>query len=148
MRLENNLMKVLVRILYYLSFISLVIIYIFFPLFSLIFDIVDGNSEFREIFSFALIPFFIVLRILSTELPSLIYKFKIQSDGIFSIKRQNNFFSTLFSIYLIAFIIESIVMSIVNKISFIDKGIALSIVLEVFLRITIKISYINRVKIK
>lgn len=92
-------------ILFYVS-ITISIVY---------FDIVDVEGDFREIICFPAIITFVVLYILTVELPAAVFKVKVERYDMFSKKYYRTIMSILLDIIIVLFIIETIVISAITK---------------------------------
>ena len=92
-------------ILFYVS-ITISIVY---------FDIVDVEGDFREIICFPAIITFVVLYILTVELPAAVFKVKVERYDMFSKKYDRTIMSILLDIIIVLFIIETIVIAVIKK---------------------------------
>lgn len=125
-------------ILFYIS-ITISIVY---------FDIVDIEGDFREIICFPIIITFVVLYILTVELPVAVFKVKVERYDMFSKKYYRTIMSILLDIIIVLFIIETIVISAITKqIMYYDVFTVLALL---FFRVAIRMSTIvfNLIKIK
>ena len=125
-------------ILFYIS-ITISIVY---------FDIVDIEGDFREIICFPIIITFVVLYILTVELPAAVFKVKVERYDMFSKKYDRTIMSILLDIIIVLFIIESIVIAVITKqIMYYDVFTMLALL---FFRVAIRMSTIvfNLIKIK
>jgi len=125
-------------ILFYIS-ITISIVY---------FDIVDIEGDFREIICFPIIITFVVLYILTVELPAAVFKVKVERYDMFSKKYYRTIMSILLDIIIVLFIIETIVISAITKqIMYYDVFTVLALL---FFRVAIRMSTIvfNLIKIK
>lgn len=125
-------------ILFYIS-ITISIVY---------FDIVDIEGDFREIICFPIIITFVVLYILTVELPAAVFKVKVERYDMFSKKYYRTIMSILLDIIIVLFIIETIVISAITKqIMYNDVFTVLALL---FFRVAIRMSTIvfNLIKIK
>ena len=126
-------------ILFYIS-ITISIVY---------FDIVDIEGDFREIICFPIIIItFVVLYILTVELPAAVFKVKVERYDMFSKKYDRTIMSILLDIIIVLFIIETIVIAVITKqIMYYDVFTMLALL---FFRVAIRMSTIvfNLIKIK
>jgi hypothetical protein len=125
-------------ILFYIS-ITISIVY---------FDIVDIEGDFREIICFPIIITFVVLYILTVELPAAVFKVKVERYDMFSKKYDRTIMSILLDIIIVLFIIETIVIAVITKqIMYYDVFTMLALL---FFRVAIRMSTIvfNLIKIK
>lgn len=125
-------------ILFYIS-ITISIVY---------FDIVDIEGDFREIICFPIIITFVVLYILTVELPAAVFKVKVERYDMFSKKYDRTIMSILLDIIIVLFIIEIIVIVVITKqIMYYDVFTMLALL---FFRVAIRMSTIvfNLIKIK
>ena len=125
-------------ILFYVS-ITISIVY---------FDIVDVEGDFREIICFPIIITFVVLYILTVELPAAVFKVKVERYDMFSKKYVRTIMSILLDIIIVLFIIETIVIAVITKqIMYYDVFTVLALL---FFRVAIRMSTIvfNLIKIK
>ena len=125
-------------ILFYIS-ITISIVY---------FDIVDIEGDFREIICFPIIITFVVLYILTVELPAAVFKVKVERYDMFSNKYDRTIMSILLDIIIVLFIIETIVIAVITKqIMYYDVFTMLALL---FFRVAIRMSTIvfNLIKIK
>ena len=125
-------------ILFYVS-ITISIVY---------FDIVDVEGDFREIICFPIIITFVVLYILTVELPAAVFKVKVERYDMFSKKYDRKIMSILLDIIIVLFIIETIVIAVITKqIMYYDVFTMLALL---FFRVAIRMSTIvfNLIKIK
>lgn len=125
-------------ILFYVS-ITISIVY---------FDIVDVEGDFREIICFPIIITFVVLYILTVELPAAVFKVKVERYDMFSKKYDRTIMSILLDIIIVLFIIETIVIAVITKqIMYYDVFTMLALL---FFRVAIRMSTIvfNLIKIK
>ena len=125
-------------ILFYVS-ITISIVY---------FDIVDVEGDFREIICFPIIITFVVLYILTVELPAAVFKVQVERYDMFSKKYDRKIMSILLDIIIVLFIIETIVISAITKqIMYYDVFTVLALL---FFRVAIRMSTIvfNLIKIK
>ena len=125
-------------ILFYIS-ITISIVY---------FDIVDIEGDFREIICFPIIITFVVLYILTVELPAAVFKVKVERYDMFSKKYDRTIMSILLDIIIVLFIIETIVIAVITKqIMYYDVFTMLALS---FFRVAIRMSTIvfNLIKIK
>lgn len=125
-------------ILFYVS-ITISIVY---------FDIVDVEGDFREIICFPIIITFVVLYILTVELPAAVFKVKVERYDMFSKKYVRTIMSILLDIIIVLFIIETIVIAVITKqIMYYDVFTMLALL---FFRVAIRMSTIvfNLIKIK
>lgn len=125
-------------ILFYIS-ITISIVY---------FDIVDIEGDFREIICFPIIITFVVLYILTVELPAAVFKVKVERYDMFSKKYDRTIISILLDIIIVLFIIETIVIAVITKqIMYYDVFTMLALL---FFRVAIRMSTIvfNLIKIK
>ena len=125
-------------ILFYIS-ITISIVY---------FDIVDIEGDFQEIICFPIIITFVVLYILTVELPAAVFKVKVERYDMFSKKYDRTIMSILLDIIIVLFIIETIVIAVITKqIMYYDVFTMLALL---FFRVAIRMSTIvfNLIKIK
>lgn len=125
-------------ILFYVS-ITISIVY---------FDIVDVEGDFREIICFPIIITFVVLYILTVELPAAVFKVQVERYDMFSKKYDRKIMSILLDIIIVLFIIETIVIAVITKqIMYYDVFTMLALL---FFRVAIRMSTIvfNLIKIK
>ena len=125
-------------ILFYIS-ITISIVY---------FDIVDVEGDFREIICFPIIITFVVLYILTVELPAAVFKVQVERYDMFSKKYDRKIMSILLDIIIVLFIIETIVIAVITKqIMYYDVFTMLALL---FFRVAIRMSTIvfNLIKIK
>lgn len=125
-------------ILFYVS-ITISIVY---------FDIVDVEGDFREIICSPAIITFVVLYILTVELPAAVFKVKVERYDMFSKKYDRTIMSILLDIIIVLFIIETIVIAVITKqIMYYDVFTVLALL---FFRVAIRMSTIvfNLIKIK
>ncbi len=125
-------------ILFYVS-ITISIVY---------FDIVDVEGDFREIICFPIIITFVVLYILTVELPAAVFKVQVERYDMFSKKYDRKIMPILLDIIIVLFIIETIVIAVITKqIMYYDVFTMLALL---FFRVAIRMSTIvfNLIKIK
>ena len=125
-------------ILFYVS-ITISIVY---------FDIVDVEGDFREIICFPIIITFVVLYILTVELPAAVFKVQVERYDMFSKKYDRKIMPILLDIIIVLFIIETIVIAVITKqIKYYDVFTMLALL---FFRVAIRMSTIvfNLIKIK
>ena len=125
-------------ILFYIS-ITISIVY---------FDIVDIEGDFREIICFPIIITFVVLYILTVELPAAVFKVKVERYDMFSKKYDRTIMSILLDIIIVLFIIETIVIAVLTK--QIMYYYVFTMFALLFFRVAIRMSTIvfNLIKIK
>ena len=125
-------------ILFYVS-ITISIVY---------FDIVDVEGDFRGIICFPIIITFVVLYILTVELPAAVFKVQVERYDMFSKKYDRKIMPILLDIIIVLFIIETIVIAVITKqIMYYDVFTMLALL---FFRVAIRMSTIvfNLIKIK
>ncbi len=135
---STNKLFYYIMILFYVS-ITISIVY---------FDIVDVEGDFREIICFPIIITFVVLYILTVELPAAVFKVKVERYDMFSKKYVRTIMSILLDIIIVLFIIETIVIAVITKqIMYYDVFTVLALL---FFRVAIRMSTIvfNLIKIK
>lgn len=135
---STNKLFYYIMILFYVS-ITISIVY---------FDIVDVEGDFREIICFPIIITFVVLYILTVELPAAVFKVQVERYDMFSKKYDRKIMSILLDIIIVLFIIETIVIAVITKqIMYYDVFTMLALL---FFRVAIRMSTIvfNLIKIK
>lgn len=135
---STNKLFYYIMILFYVS-ITISIVY---------FDIVDVEGDFREIICFPIIITFVVLYIMTVELPAAVFKVKVERYDMFSKKYVRTIMSILLDIIIVLFIIETIVIAVITKqIMYYDVFTVLALL---FFRVAIRMSTIvfNLIKIK
>lgn len=135
---STNKLFYYIMILFYVS-ITISIVY---------FDIVDVEGDFREIICFPIIITFVVLYILTVELPAAVFKVQVERYDMFSKKYDRKIMSILLDIIIVLFIIETIVIAVIAKqIMYYDVFTMLALL---FFRVAIRMSTIvfNLIKIK
>ena|GEM_PF-1388284 len=144
-------MQLIKKIFYYtnkLFYYIMILFYISITISIVYFDIVDIEGDFREIICFPIIITFVVLYILTVELPAAVFKVKVERYDMFSKKYYRTIMSILLDIIIVLFIIETIVISAITKqIMYYDVFTVLALL---FFRVAIRMSTIvfNLIKIK
>ena len=144
-------MQLIKKIFYYtnkLFYYIMILFYVSITISIVYFDIVDVEGDFREIICSPAIITFVVLYILSVELPSAVFKVKVERYDMFSKKYDRTIMSILLDIIIVLFIIETIVIAVITKqIMYYDVFTVLALL---FFRVAIRMSTIvfNLIKIK
>lgn len=142
MRLIKKTIYCVIKIVYYI----MVLTYVFIPSSIVFFDIIDFKGEYREIICFPTIILFMVLYIITVELPAIIFKVSVERYDMFSKKHNREKLSLLFNIVVILFLFETIIFVIVAKqITLYDLLTFLSIL---FFRVALRMSSIELKSIK
>ena len=126
----------------------MILLYVSITISIVYFDIVDVEGDFREIICFPIIITFVVLYILTVELPAAVFKVQVERYDMFSKKYDRTIMSILLDIIIVLFIIETIVIAVIKKqIMYYDVFTVLALL---FLRVAIRMSTIvfNLIKIK
>lgn len=144
-------MQLIKKIFYYtnkLFYYIMILFYISITISIVYFDIVDVEGDFREIICFPIIITFVVLYILTVELPAAVFKVQVERYDMFSKKYDRKIMSILLDIIIVLFIIETIVIAVITKqIMYYDVFTMLALL---FFRVAIRMSTIvfNLIKIK
>lgn len=144
-------MQLIKKIFYYtnkLFYYIMILFYVSITISIVYFDIVDVEGDFREIICFPIIITFVVLYILTVELPAAVFKVKVERYDMFSKKYVRTIMSILLDIIIVLFIIETIVIAVITKqIMYYDVFTMLALL---FFRVAIRMSTIvfNLIKIK
>lgn len=144
-------MQLIKKIFYYtnkLFYYIMILFYVSITISIVYFDIVDVEGDFREIICFPIIITFVVLYILTVELPAAVFKVKVERYDMFSKKYDRKIMSILLDIIIVLFIIETIVIAVITKqIMYYDVFTMLALL---FFRVAIRMSTIvfNLIKIK
>lgn len=144
-------MQLIKKIFYYtnkLFYYIMILFYVSITISIVYFDIVDVEGDFREIICFPAIITFVVLYILTVELPAAVFKVKVERYDMFSKKYDRTIMSILLDIIIVLFIIETIVIAVITKqIMYYDVFTVLALL---FFRVAIRMSTIvfNLIKIK
>ena len=144
-------MQLIKKIFYYtnkLFYYIMILFYVSITISIVYFDIVDVEGDFREIICFPIIITFVVLYILTVELPAAVFKVQVERYDMFSKKYDRKIMSILLDIIIVLFIIETIVISAITKqIMYYDVFTVLALL---FFRVAIRMSTIvfNLIKIK
>ena len=144
-------MQLIKKIFYYpnkLFYYIMILFYVSITISIVYFDIVDVEGDFREIICFPIIITFVVLYILTVELPAAVFKVKVERYDMFSKKYVRTIMSILLDIIIVLFIIETIVIAVITKqIMYYDVFTVLALL---FFRVAIRMSTIvfNLIKIK
>lgn len=144
-------MQLIKKIFYYtnkLFYYIMILFYVSITISIVYFDIVDVEGDFREIICFPIIITFVVLYILTVELPAAVFKVKVERYDMFSKKYDRTIMSILLDIIIVLFIIETIVIAVITKqIMYYDVFTMLALL---FFRVAIRMSTIvfNLIKIK
>lgn len=144
-------MQLIKKIFYYtnkLFYYIMILFYVSITISIVYFDIVDVEGDFREIICFPIIITFVVLYILTVELPAAAFKVKVERYDMFSKKYVRTIMSILLDIIIVLFIIETIVIAVITKqIMYYDVFTMLALL---FFRVAIRMSTIvfNLIKIK
>jgi hypothetical protein len=126
----------------------MILLYVSITISIVYFDIVDVEGDFREIICFPIIITFVVLYILTVELPAAVFKVQVERYDMFSKKYDRTIMSILLDIIIVLFIIETIVIAVITKqIMYYDVFTVLALL---FFRVAIRMSTIvfNLIKIK
>ena len=126
----------------------MILLYVSITISIVYFDIVDVEGDFREIICFPIIITFVVLYILTVELPAAVFKVQVERYDMFSKKYDRTIMSILLDIIFVLFIIETIVIAVITKqIMYYDVFTVLALL---FFRVAIRMSTIvfNLIKIK
>lgn len=126
----------------------MILLYVLITISIVYFDIVDVEGDFREIICFPIIITFVVLYILTVELPAAVFKVQVERYDMFSKKYDRTIMSILLDIIIVLFIIETIVIAVITKqIMYYDVFTVLALL---FFRVAIRMSTIvfNLIKIK
>ena len=126
----------------------MILLYVSITISIVYFDIVDVEGDFREIICFPIIITFVVLYILTVELPAAVFKVQVERYDMFSKKYDRTIMSILLDIIIVLFIIETIVIAFITKqIMYYDVFTVLALL---FFRVAIRMSTIvfNLIKIK
>ena len=111
-------MQLIKKIFYYtnkLFYYIMILFYVSITISIVYFDIVDVEGDFREIICFPAIITFVVLYILTVELPAAVFKVKVERYDMFSKKYDRTIMSILLDIIIVLFIIETIVIAVIKK---------------------------------
>lgn len=144
-------MQLIKKIFYYtnkLFYYIMILFYVSITISIVYFDIVDVEGDFREIICSPAIITFVVLYILTVELPAAVFKVKVERYDMFSKKYDRTIMSILLDIIIVLFIIETIVIAVITKqIMYYDVFTVLALL---FFRVAIRMSTIvfNLIKIK
>ncbi len=144
-------MQLIKKIFYYtnkLFYYIMILLYVSITISIVYFDIVDVEGDFREIICFPIIITFVVLYILTVELPAAVFKVQVERYDMFSKKYDRTIMSILLDIIIVLFIIETIVIAVITKqIMYYDVFTVLALL---FFRVAIRMSTIvfNLIKIK
>ena len=144
-------MQLIKKIFYYtnkLFYYNMILLYVSITISIVYFDIVDVEGDFREIICFPIIITFVVLYILTVELPAAVFKVQVERYDMFSKKYDRTIMSILLDIIIVLFIIETIVIAVITKqIMYYDVFTVLALL---FFRVAIRMSTIvfNLIKIK
>lgn len=144
-------MQLIKKIFYYtnkLFYYIMILLYVSITISIVYFDIVDVEGDFREIICFPIIITFVVLYILTVELPAAVFKVQVERYDMFSKKYDRTIMSILLDIIIVLFIIETIVIAVIKKqIMYYDVFTVLALL---FFRVAIRMSTIvfNLIKIK
>lgn len=144
-------MQLIKKIFYYtnkLFYYIMILLYVSITISIVYFDIVDVEGDFREIICFPIIITFVVLYILTVELPAAVFKVQVERYDMFSKKYDRTIMSILLDIIFVLFIIETIVIAVITKqIMYYDVFTVLALL---FFRVAIRMSTIvfNLIKIK
>lgn len=144
-------MQLIKKIFYYtnkLFYYIMILLYVSITISIVYFDIVDVEGDFREIICFPIIITFVVLYILTVELPAAVFKVQVERYDMFSKKYDRTIMSILLDIIIVLFIIETIVIAVITKqIMYYDVFTVLALL---FFRVAIIMSTIvfNLIKIK
>lgn len=144
-------MQLIKKIFYYtnkLFYYIMILLYVSIKISIVYFDIVDVEGDFREIICFPIIITFVVLYILTVELPAAVFKVQVERYDMFSKKYDRTIMSILLDIIIVLFIIETIVIAVITKqIMYYDVFTVLALL---FFRVAIRMSTIvfNLIKIK
>lgn len=144
-------MQLIKKIFYYtnkLFYYIMILFYVSITISIVYFDIVDVEGDFREIICFPIIITFVVLYILTVELPAAVFKVQVERYDMFSKKYDRKIMSILLDIIIVLFIIETIVIAVITKqIMYYDVFTMLALL---FFRVAIRMSTIvfNLIKIK
>ena len=126
----------------------MILLYVSITISIVYFDIVDVEGDFREINCFPAMITFVVLYILTVELPAAVFKVQVERYDMFSKKYDRTIMSILLDIIIVLFIIETIVIAVITKqIMYYDVFTVLALL---FFRVAIRMSTIvfNLIKIK
>lgn len=132
------------KLFYYI----MILLYVSITISIVYFDIVDVEGDFQEIICFPAIITFVVLYILTVELPAAVFKVNVERYDMFSKKYDRTIMSILLDIIIVLFIIETIVIAVITKqIMYYDVFTVLALL---FFRVAIRMSTIvfNLIKIK
>ena len=144
-------MQLIKKIFYYtnkLFYYIMILFYVSITISIVYFDIVDVEGDFREIICFPIIITFVVLYILTVELPAAVFKVQVERYDMFSKKYDRKIMPILLDIIIVLFIIETIVIAVITKqIMYYDVFTMLALL---FFREEIRMSTIvfNLIKIK
>lgn len=144
-------MQLIKKIFYYtnkLFYYIIILFYVSITISIVYFDIVDVEGDFREIICFPIIITFVVLYILTVELPAAVFKVQVERYDMFSKKYDRKIMPILLDIIIVLFIIETIVIAVITKqIMYYDVFTMLALL---FFRVAIRMSTIvfNLIKIK
>lgn len=144
-------MQLIKKIFYYtnkLFYYIMILFYVSITISIVYFDIVDVEGDFREIICFPIIITFVVLYILTVELPAAVFKVQVERYDMFSKKYDRKIMPILLDIIIVLFIIETIVIAVITKqIMYYDVFTMLALL---FFRVAIRMSTIvfNLIKIK
>ena len=144
-------MQLIKKIFYYtnkLFYYIMILFYVSITISIVYFDIVDVEGDFREIICFPIIITFVVLYILTVELPAAVFKVQVERYDMFSKKYDRKIMPILLDIIIVLFIIETIVIAVITKqIMYYDVFTMLALL---FSRVAIRMSTIvfNLIKIK
>lgn len=144
-------MQLIKKIFYYtnkLFYYIMILFYVSITISIVYFDIVDVEGDFREIICFSTIITFVVLYILTVELPAAVFKVQVERYDMFSKKYDRTIMSILLDIIIVLFIVETIVIAVITKqIMYYDVFTVLALL---FFRLAIRMSTIvfNLIKIK
>ncbi|MFU2362477.1 MAG: hypothetical protein ACM67R_01685, partial [Clostridiales bacterium] len=111
-------MQLIKKIFYYtnkLFYYIMILFYVSITISIVYFDIVDVEGDFREIICSPAIITFVVLYILTVELPAAVFKVKVERYDMFSKKYDRTIMSILLDIIIVLFIIETIVIAVITK---------------------------------
>lgn len=118
----------------------MILLYVSITISIVYFDIVDVEGDFREIICFPIIITFVVLYILTVELPAAVFKVQVERYDMFSKKYDRTIMSILLDIIIVLFIIETIVIAVITKqIMYYDVFTVLALL---FFRVAIRMSTI------
>ncbi|MCC8074198.1 MAG: hypothetical protein LIO62_08765 [Clostridiales bacterium] len=124
----------------------MVLAYILIPMSIVFFDVTDFKGEYRELICFISIFIFVVCYVLTVELPSIIFKVPVERYNMFSRKYSGGILSLMMNIFIVAFLVETIIYAVLAKqIMYYD---ALIFLLILFFRLGIRMASIELKTIK